>query len=54
MSSEVRLQSLLETALATGNLIAFRGRNCPCRPTRRGTWSVAVYGTDGVMLYSFN
>jgi hypothetical protein len=54
MTSEVRLQSLLETALATGNLIAFWGRKLTFPPTPRGgTWIVDVYSTDGVILYSF-
>ncbi len=53
LTSEVRLQSLLETALATGNLIAFRGQKLASPPTPRGgTWSVEVYGIDGVILYN--
>ena len=53
MTTEVRLQSLLETALATGNLIAFWGSKLTNPPTPRGgTWAVDVYDIDGVILYS--
>jgi hypothetical protein len=55
MTSEQRLQSLLETALATGNLIAFWGQKLANPPTPRGgTWSVDVYSIDGVILYNMN
>lgn len=55
MTSEVRLQSLLETALATGNLIAFLGTRLAFPPTPRGgAWAVDVYGIDGVILYSMS
>lgn len=54
MTSEVRLQSLLETALDTGNLIAFLGFKLAHPPTPRGgTWIVDVYSIDGVILYNF-
>jgi hypothetical protein len=47
------LQTILETALATGNLIAFRGRKLSNPPTPRGgTWAVEVYRIDGVILYN--
>ena len=53
MTSEQRLQSLLETALATGNLIDFWGQKLTNPPTPRGgSWSVDVYGIDGVILYN--
>jgi hypothetical protein len=53
LTSEQRLQSLLETALATGNLIAFWGYRLLNPPTPRGgTWSVDVYSIDGVILYN--
>jgi hypothetical protein len=53
MTTELRLQSLLETALSTGNLIAFWGYKMSAPPTPRGgTWSVDVYAIDGVILYS--
>lgn len=53
LTSEQRLQSLLETALATGNLIAFLGVKLKTPPTPRGgTWTVDVYSIDGVILYS--
>lgn len=55
LTSEVRLQSLLETALATGHLIAFWGQLLANPPTPRGgVWSVDVYAIDGVILYNFN
>ncbi len=48
-----KLQTLLETALATGNLIAFWGQKLASPPTPRGgTWAVDVYGIDGVILYN--
>lgn len=54
LTSEVRLQSLLETALDTGNLIAFLGFKLAHPPNPRGgTWIVDVYSIDGVILYSF-
>ena len=54
MTSEQRLQSLLETALDTGNLIAFLGQKLARPPTPRGgTWAVDVYSIDGVILYNF-
>ncbi len=53
MTKEPRLQTLLETALATGNLIAFWGVKLSNPPTPRGgTWSVEVYSIDGVILYN--
>ena len=55
LTSEVRLQSLLESALDTGNLIAFDGHKLTNPPTPRGgTWSVDVYSIDGVILYDFH
>lgn len=53
LTTEIRLQTLLETALATGNLIAFWGQlqANPIAP-RGGTWSVDVYSIDGVILYN--
>jgi len=52
LTTEVRLQSLLETALDTKNLIAFLGVKLtnPQAP-RGGTWIVDVYSIDGVILY---
>jgi hypothetical protein len=53
MTTAVHLQSLLETALATGNLIAFRGQKLTNPPTPLGgTWAVDVYSIYGVILYS--
>lgn len=52
MTTEIRLQSLLETALDTKNLIAFLGVKLLSPPTPRGgTWAVDVYSIDGVILY---
>jgi hypothetical protein len=53
MTTASHLQSLLETALATGNLIAFRGQKLtnPSTPLG-GTWSVDVYSIYAVILYS--
>ena len=53
LTTKHRLQTLLETALATGNLIAFFGHLLTNPPTPRGgTWAVDVYSIDGVILYS--
>ena len=53
LTSEPRLQSLLEGALATGNLVGLRGRRLkhPSAPLG-GTWTVDVYGADSVILYN--
>jgi len=51
LTSEWRLQRLLETALDTGNLIAFEGQKQT--PTPPG-WTVDdVYNITSVILYSF-
>jgi hypothetical protein len=53
LSSEQRLQSLLETSLSTGNLIAFWGQKLTNPPTPRGgTWTLDVYSINGVILYN--
>lgn len=53
LTSEIRLQSLLETALATGNLIAFWGVKQTNPPTPMGgTWAVDVYSISNVILYN--
>ncbi len=53
LTTEIRLQSLLETALATGNLIAFWGVKQTNPPTPMGgTWAVEVYSISNVILYS--
>jgi len=53
LTSQQRLQSLLETALVTGNLIAFFGYKLAHPPTPRGgTWALEVYSIDGVILYN--
>jgi hypothetical protein len=55
LTAEQRLQSLLETALATGNLIAFWGQELTNPPTPRGgTWAVDVYSISGVILYNMS
>ena len=53
MTTAQRLQSLLETALSTGDLIAFWGHRLTNPPTPMGgTWAVEVYGIYGVILYN--
>lgn len=54
LTSEMCLQSLLETALATGNLIGFLGQQLtsPPSPLGGGIWSVDVYGIKSVILYN--
>lgn len=53
MTGEVRLQSLLETALDTGNLVAVWAQRLSNPPTPRGgTWVLDVYSIDGVVLYN--
>lgn len=53
LTTEHRLQTLLETALATRNLIDFYGRKLTDPPAPRGgTWGVDVYRIDGVILYN--
>lgn len=53
MTTASHLHSLLETALTTGNLIAFRGQRLLNPPTPLGgTWAVDVYSIHGVILYS--
>lgn len=48
-----RLQSLLETALATGNLVAVVGQGVSISPPPRGgTWNMEVYSIDEVALYN--
>jgi hypothetical protein len=53
VTSEQRLQSLLETALATGNLIAFSGHQLAYTPWGGpGTAADDLYGINLVTLYS--
>ena len=55
MTNDGRLQSLLETALATGNLVAVFAQKLTNPPTPRGgTWIVDVYHIDGVILYNMH
>lgn len=52
-TSEPRLQSLLETALATGNHISFVGQGVIVQsPPRGGTWNMEVYSIDEVTVYN--
>ena len=54
LTSEHRLQTLLESALTSGNLIAFWGQKFSNPPTPAGgSWIVDVYSIDRVILYSF-
>lgn len=53
LTTEHRLQTLLESALSTGDLIAIRGQLLQNPPTPLGgTWSVSVYSIYGVILYN--
>ncbi|HEY0078661.1 MAG TPA: hypothetical protein VGB73_08445 [Pyrinomonadaceae bacterium] len=53
LTSAHNLQNLLETALATGNLMAFRGSKVSNPPTPLGgTWAVDVYLIDSMILYN--
>ena len=53
LTSNHKLQTLLESALSTGYLIAFWGLKLANPPTPRGgTWAVDVYGIDGIILYN--
>ena len=53
LTSAHNLQTLLETALATRNLIAFRGSKSSNPPTPLGgTWIVDLYLIDSLILYS--
>ena len=53
LTPEIRLQALLETALAKNYLIAFWGYKLTNPPAPRGgTWAVDVYQIDGVILYN--
>jgi len=51
LTSEPRLQSLLECALSTGSLVGFWGRKLkdPSAPLG-GTWTVDVYGVESVIV----
>ncbi|HQR12428.1 MAG TPA: hypothetical protein PLW68_13970 [Casimicrobiaceae bacterium] len=53
LTTQHRLQTLLETALATGNLVDCWAKRLTNPPTPRGgTWAVDVYSIDGLILYS--
>jgi hypothetical protein len=53
LTTEMRLQALLDTALANNYLIAFWGYKLTAPPAPRGgTWAVDVYQIDGVILYN--
>ena len=54
LTKQLRLQSLLETALAADRLIAFRGHKLLAPPNPLGgTWGVDVYGINSVILYGW-
>ena len=53
MTTAPHLQSLLETAIATGYLMFFTGWKDPAPPTpSSGTWSLDVYQIDSLGAYS--
>jgi hypothetical protein len=53
LTTQMRLQGLLQSALSSGNLIAFQGARLAIPPApRNGAWAVDVYTLDGVTLYS--
>lgn len=53
LTTEHNLQTLLETALATGNLVDLYARKLTNPPNPRGgTWTVDVYHIDGLILYN--
>ena len=53
LTTEHRLQTLLETALSTGNLVAIHGAKLTNPPSPNGgKWSVDVYKIDTVILYN--
>ena len=53
LTTQTRLQTLLETALSTGNLVSVFAQLLAHPPTPRGgSWNVEVYSIDGVILYS--
>ncbi|NJL26557.1 MAG: hypothetical protein HC897_01115 [Thermoanaerobaculia bacterium] len=55
LTTEPRLQSLLEAALQTHHLIAFWGYKMVNPPTPMGgTWAVDVYNINSVILYNVN
>lgn len=55
MTTETRLQSLLEVALETKSLMAFIGEKLDNPPTPLGgTWAFDVYSLYAVILYNAN
>lgn len=55
LTTEERLQNLLQAALVSGHLMAFWGHKLAHPPTPRGgTWTVDVYNIDDVILYNAN
>lgn len=55
LTTEPRLQSLLETGLDTHHLIAFWGTKMMHPPSPMGgTWAVDVYNLQSVILYNVN
>jgi hypothetical protein len=47
LTSEHRLQTILEAVLSTGDLIVFLQKLLNPPTPRGGTWTVDVYGIDG-------
>jgi hypothetical protein len=53
VTRQLRLQALIDSALASGNLIACLGARLAAPPAPRGrNRAVEVYSIDGVILYS--
>jgi hypothetical protein len=53
LTKQYRLQSLLESAVTSGNLVGFMGTLLPIPPApRSGDWAMDVYSIEGVTLYS--
>jgi hypothetical protein len=52
LTRQHRLQTLLESALTSGNLSAFDGRHLTPAETAKCGWSADAYRTTGVILYA--
>lgn len=53
LSTSDKLMGLCETALSTGNLMAFWGQKMATPPTPLGgSWSVDVYESNSILVYN--